>query len=193
MRILGIDPGTQRVGFAVLDVDDKTQHVKILDLGVWDLLKLASKSKSPTRPDLGLRLEILYSRFRELVQVWNPRWIGLEKAVSFRNVASAHTLSEARGVLRLVLFQCLENAEKRMIEMSPTTVKRFATGFGGSDKRRVENFLRLRIRGLEEFSKKNQFSFDAYDALAIAWSAWNMRKREELKSWPQTLDPSLPS
>jgi crossover junction endodeoxyribonuclease RuvC len=93
--ILGIDPGTRKAGYCVIQLAGaNTQSLKILEWGVWNL---------NDRLSLGERLEILFTEASSLLKKWNPQIVGLEKAVVFKSVPSALTLSEARGVLRLAI------------------------------------------------------------------------------------------
>lgn len=168
MIVIGIDPGTQRTGYAVLECG--AGRIEIRALGCWELI--AGK-----RPPLGERLESLFEQCGALLREWNPRWIGFEKAVTFKNMSSALTLSEARGVIRLAAFSALDSADQRIIELSPTSVKKEASGFGQSTKGTVRKGLALRFRNLEQFVEGADLPADAFDALAIAWTAWILKGR----------------
>jgi Holliday junction resolvasome RuvABC endonuclease subunit len=176
MIIAGIDPGVQRAGYAILEIRDGRPLVR--DLGVWNLLSLERENERLKRASLGARLEFLHQELNAFFGLWNPSLIGLEKAVSFRNVASAHKLSEARGVVRLAAHQLLSKAEERLIELSPTAVKRQAAGFGASSKQGVSKSLSLRFSGLKDVVGDRKLPFDAFDALAIAWTAWVIAKAD---------------
>ncbi len=179
MRIVGIDPGTQRCGFAVLEMH-ASQSV-ICEIGYWNLL-----GKSSLRPPLGERLELLHNNVGALFSKWNPALIGLEKAVAFRNVDSALKLSESRGIVRLAAHQKLENASDRLLEISPTAVKKHTAGWGLSGKTSIMRVLGLRFAGLNEAVGGRDLTNDAFDALAIAWTAWVLsRGRSQTK---KTLD-----
>jgi crossover junction endodeoxyribonuclease RuvC len=165
--VVGLDPGSRRAGYAVMDVSGRAPL--ILDLGCWELMKRG--------PSLGARLEGLYELARALFQLHNPRWIGLERAFQFRNVDSAFKLTEARGVLRLAAHQTLESAEDRLIEVSPSAVKKHASGMGGLSKEGVSKALKMRFPNLESLvADKGDLAYDAYDALAVAWSAWALQR-----------------
>ncbi len=174
MKVVGIDPGTQRVGFAVLEVGLK-EKPRILDLGVWDLIRALKKSSD--RPAMAERLELLYENSAALFEKWNPTIIGLEKAVVFKNPASSLALSEARGVIRLASQKVLAESHKRWIEMSPTQAKRMSSGFGQSKKLDLKRILGLRFQeSVNEFFRDENILIDAFDAVAIAWTAWVLRK-----------------
>jgi len=163
MIVVGIDPGTQKTGYAVLKMEPG--RYSIVDAGAWRLVR------GSARPVLGVRLEELFDRVTELFEKWNPRLIGLEKAVAFKNIGSALVLAEARGTVRLAAHRALDRAESRLIEISPTRVKRSATGSGGSKKASVERVLGYRFPELSRLTS-GELPHDAYDAIAIAWTAW---------------------
>ncbi len=179
MILIGLDPGTQRTGYAVLKVDSRPlSQFELIEVGAWDLLKL-SGSKSDDRSSLGIRLELLYQLSEELFEKHNPRWIGLEKAVAHKNIPSALKLSEARGVLRLAAYKSLASADSRLIELSPTQVKKDASGFGVASKSDVRRVLLLRFPQFsKQLSADKHLLADAYDALAIALSCWVSTRRQ---------------
>ena len=175
MIVAGLDPGSRRAGFAVLRMD--SHAMEIISMGSWDLMKVAG-------PDLGERLAELHRLAVVFFKTHNPRVIGLEKAVAFKNISSALKLSEARGVIRIAGHQVLAEASRRFIELSPTEVKRSAAGLGFSSKESVEKALRLRFPGSRAFldaavqseNVSGKIAHDAFDAVAIAWAA-NARSR----------------
>jgi crossover junction endodeoxyribonuclease RuvC len=180
MIIVGIDPGSIRVGYSVIRVESTARKPQVLDLGVWELTRPEATSALQPKMPLGMRLEKLAENLSELIRKWNPRYIGLEKAVHFRNAASSHVLSESRGVIRLVLHQELESAHDRLFELSPTFIKKIASGFGAASKEGVLKSLEFRFPELREIQEKNDFHFDAFDALAIALSAWTQVKKSRV-------------
>lgn len=180
MMIIGIDPGSIRVGYAVLEVDTPRYAMKLCDMGVWELMRPIAEGPIKKDMPLGDRLEKLSQHVSALVTEWNPRFIGLEKAVHFKNAASVQVLAEARGVIRLVLHQELESAHERLFELSPTLVKKVASGFGAASKTGVLRSMELRFPELKKLHEKNDFHFDAFDALAIALSTWTQVKKTQL-------------
>lgn len=171
MIIVGVDPGIRRLGLSVLEV--KSRDLVIRDLEVLHVDKVSDS--------VGERLEYIHeevgARFRE----WNPRWVGLEKAVNFKNVESAFKLTEARGVIRLACYQLLGQADSRIIELSPTAVKRECSGSGASTKENLQKVLRMQFPQLESWVEESgkKLTHDAYDALAIAWTTWKKVSRKQ--------------
>ena len=158
-RVIGFDPGSLKAGYCVLDI---STHNKILEWGVWKL--------NP-KDSLGDRLEKLFEFSSELVRKWNPQVVGIEKAVVFKNIPSSLVLSEARGILRLAVHSNLQEASKRIVELSPTLVKKSNSGHGLASKDKLRQSLGIRW-GLNLASEAYaKMPSDMFDALAIATSA----------------------
>jgi Holliday junction resolvasome RuvABC endonuclease subunit len=156
-----------------------SSNVEILDLGVWHLHRSAESKVS-----VGSRLELLHAKAAELLGQWNPRWVGIERAVTFKNPQSALSLSEARGVLRLACYQILDHMDDRLVELSPTAIKKSTAGWGRSSKEDMLRALELRFSNLtpflESFQGLEKITHDAYDALGIAWATW-VQLRQKLR------------
>lgn len=165
MIFVGFDPGLRSVGWAVIDCDLRGD-VRLVDMGAWNLSVLGTS--------VGLRLERLHEESVCLLNAHNPRWVGLERAISFKNVDSALKLSEARAVIRLACYQNLAEMDDRMIELSPTSVKKNTSGWGRSDKDDMMRALRMRFTNLDTWvsQQDGKLPHDAFDALGVAWSSW---------------------
>ena len=146
--ILGIDPGTVIMGYAVVVTDEN--KIKLLHM---DVLKLISQK------DTYQRLEIIFSKVSELIKVYQPTMFAIEAPFFGKNVQSMLKLGRAQGVAIAAAMQ----ASLPVSEYSPKTVKQSITGNGNSSKEQVFKMLQ-RIIQLEE---KPHF-FDATDALAVA-------------------------
>ena len=171
MILLGVDPGIRRLGYAVIEASPR--EVTLKD---FDVLRVDQAADS-----LGAKLEFIHEEMCQILAKWNPRWVGLEKAVNFKNVDSAFKLTEARGVIRLSLYQTLDSADARLLELSPTAIKKTVTGSGSASKESLEKVLRMNFQGLEEWveSHEKKLTHDAYDALAIAWTTWKKVSRSQ--------------
>ncbi len=158
-KVLGLDPGSLKTGYCVLEI---STHAKILEWGVW---------KFSPKEALGERLEQLYELSSALVCKWNPQIVGIEKAVVFKNIPSSLVLSEARGVLRLAVHSHLDKAADRLVELSPTLIKKSNSGYGAASKDDLRRSLGIRW-GLNLASETlASMPSDIFDALAIATSA----------------------
>src|SRR6187397_49360 len=146
--ILGIDPGTVIMGYAVVVAQDN--KLKLLHM---DVLKLISQK------DTYQRLEIIFSKVSELIKIYQPTMFAIEAPFFGKNVQSMLKLGRAQGVAIAAAMQaCLP-----VTEYSPKKVKQSITGNGNATKEQVLKMLQ-RIVLLEE----TPHFFDATDALAVA-------------------------
>jgi crossover junction endodeoxyribonuclease RuvC len=146
--ILGIDPGTVIMGYAVVVTNGNT-----IELLQMDVLKLFSQK------DTYQRLEIIFSKVSELIKLFQPTMFAIEAPFFGKNVQSMLKLGRAQGVAIAAAMQ----AAVPVTEYSPKKIKQSITGNGNSTKEQVFKMLQ-RIVELEE---KPHF-LDATDALAVA-------------------------
>lgn len=146
--ILGIDPGTVVMGYALIKVQDN-----IVSLIAMDVLKMASKK------DVYERLQMIHFTVCELIKKHSPQSFAIEAPFFGKNVQSMLKLGRAQGVAIAAAIQ----GALDVTEYSPKKVKQSITGNGNADKEQVWKMLQ-RILHLEE---KPQY-FDATDALAVA-------------------------
>ncbi|MBX2930612.1 MAG: crossover junction endodeoxyribonuclease RuvC [Chitinophagaceae bacterium] len=146
--ILGIDPGTQLLGYALLKVENNYQQVLLMDV-----LKLTSYK------DAYEKLEKIHTKVAELIKLYKPQTFAIEAPFFGKNVQSMLKLGRAQGVAIAAAIQ----AGLDVTEYSPKKVKQSITGNGNADKEQVWKMLQ-RILLIEE---KPQY-FDATDALAVA-------------------------
>jgi crossover junction endodeoxyribonuclease RuvC len=146
--ILGIDPGTQVMGYALLKVDGNKTQVLLMDI-----LKLTQHK------DIYERLEKIHSKVSEIIKLYQPQTFAIEAPFFGKNVQSMLKLGRAQGVA----IAAAMHAGILVTEYSPKKVKQSITGNGNADKDQVWKMLQ-RILNIEE---KPQY-FDATDALAVA-------------------------
>ena len=94
--ILGVDPGTVIMGYAVIETDGSK-----LSLLKMDVIKLSSQK------DIYRRLEIIYSNMSQLIQVYNPTMFAIEAPFFGKNVQSMLKLGRAQGVAIAAAMQAL--------------------------------------------------------------------------------------
>lgn len=156
LRIIGIDPGTRNVGFAIIEARNHRallpQDYKILDAGVI---------KAQENIDPYKRLGCIHQTLFKLLEETTPGVCVIEKAFIGINANTSLKLGQARGALMTALFRC--NIEVR--EVAPTQVKKLITGKGHANKEEVSQSL-LRLVGFQ----RGSLPFDTTDALAIALS-----------------------
>jgi crossover junction endodeoxyribonuclease RuvC len=148
MRIIGIDPGTGILGFGVIEATaGKTQ---LVDAGVI---------RTPIKEDDAVRLETIYQELTDIIAQTKPAVMAVEKLFFARNVTTAMTVSQARGVVLL----CGQLAGLPIFEYTPMQIKQAIAGYGKADKRQIQEMVRL-LLALRVVPKPD----DAADALATA-------------------------
>lgn len=148
MIVLGIDPGTQTTGFAVIDYEHG--RVQPLEFGV-----LLTQTMDPM-PD---RLLSIYTDINTLLDKYKPDTVATERLFFDRNVTNALTVGRAIGVTMLAFAQ----RGLPWAEYTPMQVKIAVTGYGGAEKQQVQAMV-TKLLGLSESPKPD----DAADALAVA-------------------------
>jgi crossover junction endodeoxyribonuclease RuvC len=152
-RILGIDPGTNVLGFAIIDADKKA--VKVIEIGV---VTFAHISEDQTE-----KLRYIFEQVQDLIRQHRPSEMAIEAPFFGKNVQSMLKLGRAQGV---AIAAGMVN-DLSITEYMPKKIKRAVTGNGNASKEQVagmlENILRMK------FSEKY---FDATDALATALCHW---------------------
>lgn len=156
MIILGIDPGTKSIGYALIKSEDKP---RLLEAG---LISTTQKTNA------GRLLEI-HLAIRGLIIRWRPERISLERLFFAKNAKTAISVAEARGAI--LLTASLHHT--KLFEYTPLEVKKAVTGRGRADKIEVEKILRLSLRGAEKIRAKD----DVFDAMAIAFTNLLLEKR----------------
>jgi crossover junction endodeoxyribonuclease RuvC len=146
--ILGIDPGTLFMGYAIMEVGSSTPKLLLMDV-----LKLSGKK------DAYQRLQKIHTTVCDLISSYRPNTFAIEAPFFGKNVQSMLKLGRAQGVAIAAAMQ----AGLTVTEYSPKKVKQSITGNGNADKDQVWKMLQ-RIMSLEE----KPHYFDATDALAVA-------------------------
>lgn len=156
---LGIDPGTATTGFGLVRLTRDGDLVAV-SYGILSTPKDASPSA---------RLVMLFDQLNSLLREHKPDTAAVEKLFFSKNVTTALAVGQARGVIML----CLQQAGIEPFEYTPNEVKQAVAGFGGADKRQVQDMVRALLQ-LEKIPKPD----DAADALAIAITHLNTKLYE---------------
>ncbi len=149
MRVLGVDPGTETTGLALIEEDENGKLIPIH----YGVIKTSHK-ETPAK-----RLLIIYNELNEIFFLHRPDSGAVEKLFFQKNVTNAIAVGQARGVILLKFAQ----AGLPVAEYSPQEVKQAVTGYGNAEKKQVQIMVKT-ILGLNEIPKPD----DAADALAIA-------------------------
>ena len=148
MRIIGIDPGTGILGFGVIDAVGG--RVKLVTAGVVT---------TPAYTPLPERLEEIYNSLTEIIAETKPQHMAIEKLFFTKNITTAISVAEARGVATLTGQQ----ANLGIYEYTPNEIKKTITGYGSAKKPQMQEMVRLQLE-LTEVPKPN----DCTDALTAA-------------------------
>jgi len=149
MLSLGIDPGTAIVGYGLVREAPDGSHQAV----AYGVVRTASQDPMPQR------LAHIYDSLRALIAQYQPDRAGIEEMFFGRNVTTAITVAQGRGVILLALQQ----AKLPIFEYKPSVVKQSISGYGGAEKAQMQEMVRL-LLNLETIPKPD----DAADALAIA-------------------------
>ena len=148
VRVLGIDPGIQRLGYAVLEIEGS--EITPLSYGLI--------STEPGIP----KNDRLYQVTRDvetLIKKYSPKVMGLETLIFAKNTRTAMVISEVRGAL-LVLGK---SYDMDIVEFSPLQVKTSVCGYGRASKSQIQQAVRILLSLAETPSPD-----DVADAIAIA-------------------------
>ena len=148
MLILGIDPGIASTGYGLVRERDGT-----LQAVAYGVISTPAKLPTPAR------LQIIYRDLNALVAKHNPTGGAMEKLFFSRNVSTAMSVGQARGVSLLALA----DGGLAIAEYTPNEVKQAVAGYGSADKGQVQEMVRL-LLGLDNPPRPD----DAADALAVA-------------------------
>ena len=149
MIIIGVDPGTARLGYGVIE-KVKGKRIKLIGS---DTLITAPKL------DTQDRLNFLYNRLSEVVKKHSPDVMVIERLFFNTNVKTAMSVGQARGIILLVAAK----KKLKIYEYTALQAKKCLTGYGRADKKQMQEAVMERL-GLEKIVKSD----DANDGVAMA-------------------------
>jgi crossover junction endodeoxyribonuclease RuvC len=148
IRILGIDPGSQRTGIGIIDIDAAGKSTHVFDTAI----KLLANDNFP------LRLKQIFDELSAILAQWQPQEVAIEKVFMARNPDSALKLGQARGAaICAVVARNLSVSEYAAKE-----IKLAVVGSGGAEKPQVQHMVGVLL------NIKSKLQADAADALAVA-------------------------
>jgi crossover junction endodeoxyribonuclease RuvC len=147
MKVLGIDCGTERTGYGIIETDGRTHS-----------LIAAGVIKTDTKASLDSRLLTIGRGLRTIIAGYAPDCGAIEEVFYSQNVKTALKLAHVRGVAMLVTAE----AGLELGEYSPLEVKNSVVGFGRAEKQQVQLMIKTLLR-LDATQPE-----DASDALAVA-------------------------
>lgn len=149
MLSLGIDPGTATIGYGLVrELSDGS--LQAVDFGVIT---------TPAHTPMWERLEMIYNDLSLLIKKHRPDRAGVEELFFAKNVTTALTVAQGRGVILLTLAQ----ADVPIYEYKPNYIKQSIAGFGAAKKPQMQEMIRI-LLGLEKIPRPD----DAADALGVA-------------------------
>jgi len=154
---LGIDPGTATTGYGLVRLARNGDLVAV-SYGIIS---------TPKEDTASARLEMIYDQLCDLIKEYKPDTAAVEKLFFARNVTTGIAVGQARGVVLLAL----QKAGIEAFEYAPKEVKNAVAGYGGADKRQVQEMVRALLQ-LDSIPKPD----DAADALAIAITHLNTKR-----------------
>lgn len=146
VRVLGIDPGSVKTGFGIIDTNG--QQSRYVHSGY---LKLPKDSLSE-------KLGQIFSQLKEVIDEYQPQHMALEQVFLAKNAASALKLGHARGAAMTAGV----NAKLEIFEYSAKAVKQSTVGYGAASKEQIQHMI-LRLLNTRKVLQE-----DEADALAVA-------------------------
>ncbi len=160
MKILGIDPGFDKLGYAFLTI--KEGEIKKVESG---LIKTSVKASIPER------IKEIYSKLEILFEKQKPEIIVMEDLFLFKNKKTVIKVAQLQGVILLLASQ---KGIKAKI-LSPLQIKKAITGYGRADKKAIEKMLYLTL-SLEKRRRED----DETDAIACALAGFLLLKGDDM-------------
>ncbi|MDC0255457.1 crossover junction endodeoxyribonuclease RuvC [Bacteriovoracales bacterium] len=162
MLILGVDPGSRKAGFSLIQLQGK-KAIYVDSFTVHYDVKLSFLD----------RLGRIYNSCSQIINDFSPNEIAIESLVYVKNVSSLAKLAQARGAM---IGAFMQTHEGKVFEYSPNFVKASVTSYGHASKEAVQRILD------SIFGEKDYDSDDESDALAIAFCHSISRSSRRQKS-----------
>lgn len=154
MRILGIDPGYERLGIAILEKNKGDKKERVL---------FSECFKTSAKLEFSERLNLIGQEVKKIIKEYAPEVLAIETLFLNTNHKTVMRVAEARGV---VIYEA-SNAGLKVFEASPPQIKIATTGYGRSDKAQIIKMVKMLVE--IDNSKKSD---DELDAIAIALTAF---------------------
>jgi len=187
LRILGIDPGTQVVGYGCLDLElapgrsvsgatplalRASNMVRAGGTGATTVVDVGVLRLGGSEVPLPVRLLELANRLEELLRQLRPHEVALEEAFYGKSVSAALRIGEARGVILCVAAR----SGLPIYQFPPARVKRSVTGHGAATKEVVARMVEQLVRLPKSPAPAGRLPADATDALAVALARVEQRR-----------------
>ena len=159
MRILGIDPGFERLGVAVLERPDKKSASAQSYGATKEKILFSECFKTSAKLQFPERLRLIGEEVESVIKKYKPDALAIETLFLNTNQKTVMHVAEARGV---VIYECIKVGMK-IFEASPPQIKIATTGYGHANKDQIIKMVRILVD-----IPKSKTSDDELDAIAIA-------------------------
>ena len=153
MIILGIDPGFERLGIAILEKEKG---------GKKECVIFSECFKTSAKLDFSERLNLIGKEVKKIIKAYKPEILAIETLFLNTNQKTVMRVAEARGV---VVYEAAQ-AGLRVFEASPPQIKIATTGYGRANKEQMIKMVKILVE-----VDKDKTSDDELDAIAIALTA----------------------
>jgi crossover junction endodeoxyribonuclease RuvC len=167
MRILGIDPGFERLGIAILDktsLEARPREVRRYEHEVV----FSTCFKTSSKLNFSERLKLIGEEVQKIIKKFKPEVLAIETLFLNTNQKTVMHVAEARGVV-VYEASCFG---LEIFEASPPQIKIATTGYGRSDKAQINKMVKMLVN-IDEKIKSD----DELDAIAIALTAFACLKK----------------
>jgi crossover junction endodeoxyribonuclease RuvC len=154
MKILGIDPGYERLGVAILEKNKTDKKERVL---FSECFKTSSKLDFPER------LNLIGTEVKKIIKKYKPEVLAIETLFLNTNQKTVMRVAEVRGV---IIYEAIQ-AGLKIFEASPPQIKIATTGYGKANKEQIMKMVKILVE-----IDKNKTSDDELDAIAIAITAF---------------------
>ena len=156
-RILGIDPGFERLGIAILESSyAKASKDK-------EKVIFSECFKTSAKLEFSERLNLIGEEVKRIIKKYKPEVLAIETLFLNTNQKTVMRVAETRGV---VIYEAAQVGLK-IFEASPPQIKIATTGYGRSDKAQINKMVKILVK-----IDKDKHSDDELDAIAIALTAF---------------------
>lgn len=157
MTIIGVDPGSTIVGYAIIKTSGAEKNgLTVVDFGCIITDKFATT---------GERLKKIHKETQKLIEKHNPQILSVENLFFFKNLKTVMPVSQTKGVILLAA----EEKKVPVLEFTPLQMKMAIAGYGRAEKKQVQEMIK-KLVCLDGFDLKENHrkKDDAFDALGVA-------------------------
>ena len=157
MIILGVDPGSVVVGYAIIDKQrGREPRLKVVDFGCIITDKFMTT---------GERLKKIHGEIEKIIKKYKPEIISVETLFFFKNLKTVMPVSQTRGVILLAAAQ----KKIPVFEFTPLQMKMAIAGYGRAEKKQVIAMIKKTVDvNSFDLKKNNRKKDDAFDAIGMA-------------------------